>query len=108
MEVKTKFNTKETVYFLTNSTDYLDDTDYRLKKGEVYVCKGEVCGIKIIGDYNGNYDVIYEIIVMAYGCSKKKVEIHENFCAPDTTQLGINVTNRYYLSDNNQKKIKRK
>ncbi len=102
MEVKTKYNPKDIVYFLTESSDYLDDCNRTLKEGEVFVCKGEVGHVDIAVHYGNEYDICYNIYIKVQN-GMKQVEVHEDFCAPDPTQLGLNVTNRYYMSG--EKKI---
>lgn len=96
MEIKTKFNTKDVVYFLTSYQDFLDN-EKTLKLGEVFVCKGEVEQIDIQYNYNETYNIIYSVRIKVFN-GTKSVQVDENFCAPDPTQLGVNVTNRYYKS----------
>lgn len=103
MEIKTKFNIKDIVYFLTTNQDYLDNAEKTLKVGEVFVCKGEIGQIDI--QYNNeSHDIIYSVYIKVLN-ETKLIRVHENFCAPDLTQLGVNVTNRYYKSGENNKKI---
>lgn len=104
MEIKTRFNTKDIVYFLTTNQDYLDNTEKTLKIGEVFVCKGEVGQLEIFCNNNENHDIVCSIYINVHN-GTKMVRVHENFCAPDPTQLGVNVTNRYYKSGENNKKI---
>jgi len=67
----------------------------------VFIAKGIVGRFKVIGDINGGYEVLYEVYINVYGCTNNKVAtVSEKFLAPDTTQLGVNVTNRYYVSGN--------
>ncbi len=96
MEIKTKFNPKDIVYFLTENSNYLNDDEKIRKKGEVFVCRGEVGHVNIIVNYD-DYDISYNIYIKISN-GVKQVEVHEDFCAPDPTQLGLNVTNKYYLS----------
>lgn len=105
MEIKTKFNTKDIVYFLTANQDYLDNAEKTLKVGEVFVCKGEVGQLEIQCYNNESHDIICSVYIRILN-GTKLVRIHEDYCAPDPTQLGVNVTNRYYLSGELNKKLK--
>lgn len=104
MEIKTKFNTKDIVYFLTANQDYLDNAEKTLKVGEVFVCKGEIGQIDIQCDYIESHDIVYSVYIKVLN-GTKLVRVYEDFCAPDPTQLGVNVTNRYYKSGENNGKI---
>lgn len=104
MEIKTRFDTKETVYFLTANQDYLDNAQKTLKVGEVFVCKGEIGQIDIQSNYDNNNNIVCSIYIRVLN-GIRLVQVHEDFCAPDPTQLGVNVTNRYYKSGENNKKI---
>jgi hypothetical protein len=97
MEIKTKFNPKDIVYFLTVIADNLDDSSRTLKKGEAFVCKAEVGDIEITTGYEGKYNIVYSLYIRIEN-GTRQVHIHEDFCAPDPTQLGLDVTNRYYKS----------
>jgi hypothetical protein len=98
MEIKTKFNIGDNVYFLTSNKKHLDDKCV-LNDGEVFVCCAEVIGIKIDVGNEKNLDIEY----LVYDGNKWN-KIYEKFCAPDPTQLGLDVTNRYYLSGKKRKK----
>lgn len=104
MEIKTRFNTEDIVYFLTAESDYLDNVEKTLKVGEVFVCKGEVGEIDIKYNNNENYDIVCSVYIKVLN-GIRQVQIHEDFLAPDPTQLGVNVTNRYYKSGENNQKI---
>ena len=104
MEIKTKFNIKDTVYFLTANQDYLDNDERTLKLGEVFVCKGEVGQIDIHCNYTETHDNVCSVYIRVPN-GTKQVQVHEDFCAADPTQLGVDVTNRYYKSGENNKKI---
>jgi len=97
MKIETKFNSKDIVYFLTVNHDNLDDCNRTLKTGELFVVKGEVGRISITGNFGGECEVVYEVYINVNN-GVKTVNVHEDFCAPNPTQLGVDVTYRYYLS----------
>lgn len=98
MKIETKFNPQDIIYFLTSERDYRDTEDHNLKTGEVFVCKGEVHKININGTFDGKYDIEYVVYIRAYG-QGRRINIHEDMCAANIPQLGLNVSNYYYISE---------
>ena len=98
MEIKTKFNKGDKVYFLTSNIEYFEKSITRYpNKDEIFICEGKIDAIKIESHENKEIIIIYLVII----CSKNGnvwVEVHENMCSPDTTQLGLDVTNRYNIN----------
>jgi hypothetical protein len=92
MEIKTKYNIGDHIYFLTWCQDHLDD-NAEVNHGDIFVCEAKVMRIKTILDGN-EINTTYSV------CSARNKwdKIDEKFCAPDPTQLGLDVSNKYYLS----------
>jgi len=106
MKVKTKFDVGDTVYFLSAEPDYIDqnNSDHHLKIGEVFVIKGKVGNIHITGKSENKYDVEYRVCIRALG-GVNEIGVHESMCASDIVQLGVNVSNCYYVSEKNQETL---
>lgn len=101
MEIKTIYNANDIVFYLSNDKKYCND-DKILKDGEVFVVKAQIGKITIEVRGDGNYRIKYEVYVKLPSGVRTDVVLEE-FLAPDTTQLGLNVTNRYYLSGDKKK-----
>jgi len=99
MEIKTKYNEEEVVYFLTKNTD-LCDRDVYSKIGEVFICEAIIISISIDVE-DGKTEITNHLQTTG---TRAFIKIDENFCAPDITQLANDVANRYFVSKNNKKK----
>lgn len=104
MEIKTRYDVKDTVYFLTTIQSYHDEPEPLLKQGELFVCKAEIGSIDIKANYNGKYDIIYSVYIRISSGGTRNIKVHEDFCAPNHVQLGLDVQNRYYKSGEKNKK----
>ena len=104
MKIKTKFNAKETIYFLTANQDYLDNNEKKLKIGEIFVCKAEIRQIDIQSNYDESNDIIYSVYIRVNN-GRRLVRVHEDFCASDLMYLGLDVINKYYKSGEKNNKI---
>ena len=92
MNIKTKYEEGDIIYFLsTNSEDVGSSFDSNLKTGEVFICEAVVMKIKIT--IINNIVNIYNVVCTSV--TDNWHDIHENFCAPDIVQLGVNVSNNY-------------
>lgn len=97
MEIGTKFNVNDTVYFLTTTKRILHFGDDNENKP--YVCEGVVQSIDVSFR---NEKLVIEYVVKArsgrYNDGSNNYEwmkVQEDWLAPDLTQLGLNVTNRF-------------
>lgn len=98
MEIITKFDKEDKVYFLTSDTEYHGQgNSWYPNTDEIFICEGKVDGIKIQSETNKEVSIIYLVIVWGK-IGNICVEVHENMCSPDTTQLGLDVTNRYNMN----------
>ncbi len=89
MEIKTKFNKKDKVVFLTANPDHLGDQNWYPEEDEIFICEGTVSAIKV-DIRNDKVNIIYSVIV--YGRSGNKwVDVHETMLASCIKQLGIDV-----------------
>jgi hypothetical protein len=104
MEIKTKYNEDDVIFFLTRDSKYAKGAfNTYLKEGEVFAVEAVVKKINIkVGD--GKIHILNNVKAVVCG---EWLEIHEDFCAPDIVQLGNDVSNRYRVASTKQKKKKR-
>jgi hypothetical protein len=109
MEIKTKFNVDDTVFFLTTTDRIMNFGE--LADNKPYVCEGIV----------DSFDITYkhEKLVITYAVKVREsrgsgedglhwMYVEEDWCAPDIIQLGQNVSNRFRVNFINPLKAKKK
>ena len=110
MDITTKFNVEDKVYFLTTNHEILNFGEHYANKP--YVCEGVVTGLRT--EYkNDRLAIIYSIRVNNGRCSDgstnwKWMDIEEDWCAPDLVQLGQNDSNRFKVNRLPEEKKKKK
>jgi len=109
MDIKTKFNKDDTVYFLTTTDRILHFGD--TKENKPYICEGIVDSIDISYKH-GKLVITYAVKVREPRGSGEDglhwMDVQEDWCAPDLVQLGQNVSNRFRVNHMNPKKSKKK
>jgi hypothetical protein len=113
MEIKTRFNVEDTVFFLTTTQDILAMGDHPQNKP--FVCEGIVTSFRIGYQYE-KLVISYTVKVRNGRCNDgsinwKWMEVEEGWLAPDLVQLGQNVSNRFRVNalvKENEKKKKRR
>jgi len=104
MEIKTKYNEGDKVFFLTRDSKYAKGAfNTYLKEGEVFACEATVMKIKIKVEHGK----IHIHNSLRTHVAEEWLDLHEDFCAPDIVQLGTDVSNRYRVASTKQKKKKR-
>jgi len=93
MEIKTKFDVEDTLVFLTTNDAILNGSSGNPNKP--FVCEGIVDSIGFEFKH-GKPTTVYNVMVRELGRDGYKwVEVDEKWCAPDATQLGLDVTHRF-------------
>ena len=108
MEIKTKFNVEDRLFFLTTDHHILNRSDGDYNKP--YVCEGIVDSVRFELRH-GNQEIVYGIKVREGGHDGFKwISVNEKWCAPDIVQLGLDVSSRFkvhHITEPKQKKRKK-
>lgn len=110
MDIKTRFNVEDKIFFLTTNNDIIRMGDSSSNKP--YVCEGIVTGFEINNKYE-KMVITYTVKVKNGMCSDgstnwKWVEVEEPWCAPDLVQLGVNVSERFRVNALPEERKKKK
>jgi len=113
MDIKTKFNVDDTVFFLTTTQDIFAMGDHPQNKP--FVCEGVVTSFRIGYKYE-KLGITYTVKVRNGRCADNSInwkwmEVEEGWLAPDLVQLGQDVSNRFKVNrlvrDGEKKKKRR-
>lgn len=104
MEIKTKYNEGDRVFFLTEESKYARNAfDTYLKTGEIFAIEATVMKI--------NIKIAKKVtIINSLECdvTGEWIDVNEDFCAPDMVQLGLDVSNKYRVVTASDKKKKKR
>lgn len=111
MDITTKFNVEDKVFFLTTNTEIVKMGEHAPNRP--YICEGIVTSFRTEFKYE-KLSIVYTVKVKNGMCSDgsinyKWMEVEEGWLAPDLVQLGQNVSSRFKVNAlENPKKKKRR
>lgn len=97
MEIKTRFDSGDIVYFLSTDPNCVDDKEHYWKTGEVFIVKGKVGLVHITGNHDKNYEVEYSVYIRALD-GVKQINVSEEMLANNREELGNMVADDFYVS----------